>query len=205
MNKNNSTGSNKSVQIVKTPDDFMAVVNHRWDIAWDLACTPDNALYSRYLTTEMAVRKHDRHLRTLKKGAFSVKWHLLSNKYLWLNPPYCNAEPACEPDCDKIRCQSRDTHNKIAQPGIAKWMEKCRDESKLGAKIITLTLASLGANWYKDFVEGNANVWILRERLKFIGHKDVYPKDLMIAEWSNTMNSFGHWSWKTEAKRLGYK
>lgn len=203
-NNNNSTGSNKSVQIVKTPDDFMAVTNNRWSIDWDLACTPANTQYSNYLTCEGAVRPH-RALKTLKKGAFSVKWHLLSNKYLWLNPPFCTAEPACKPDCNKDKCKKRGEHNLIAQPGITKWMEKCRDESHLGAKIITLTLASLGANWYKDFVEGNANVWVLRERLKFIGHKDVYPKDLMLCEWTKNMNSFGHWSWKSEAKKLGYK
>lgn len=205
MNKNNSTASSKSVQVVKTPDDFMAVVKHRWPLKWDLAASHGNNQCENYLTVESAVRKRQRSLRTLKKGACSVKWHLLSKGYLWLNPPFCNAEPACEPDCDKDRCKKRGEHNLIAQPGIAKWMEKCRDESQMGAKIITLTLASIGANWYKDYVEGNANVWILRDRLKFVGHKDVYPKDLMLCEWVKGMNSFGHFSWVTEAKRLGLR
>ena len=122
MNKNNGTGSNKSIQIVKTPKDFMAVVNHRWGIDWDLACTPENAQYSQYLTCEQAVMDHWPP-KALKKGAFSAKWHLLGNKYLWLNPPFCTAEPACELDCDKDRCKKRGEYNKIAQPGIAKWME----------------------------------------------------------------------------------
>lgn len=202
MNKNNGTGSTKSVQVVKTPDDFMGVVKHRWPLKWDLAASRGNNQCDNYLTTEEAVMKneHGKSFRSLKKGAFSVKWHLISKEYLWLNPPFCNAEPACEPDCNKIRCQTRGEHNLIAQPGIAKWMKKCRDESQLGAKIITLTLASVGSNWYKEYVEGYANVWILRERLKFVGHKDVYPKDLMLCEWVRGMNSFGHLSWKSQIK-----
>lgn len=200
---NNGSGSTKSVQIVKTPADFMAVVNSRWKIDWDLAANAENAQYGNFLSEEgyRIAGTHGyldhQYSEGQLPGAFGMNWAELSNNYLWLNPPFCSAEPACKPDCTKDKCRKRGSHNLVAQPGIAKWMEKCKLESQMfGAKIITLTLASVGAAWYKDYVEGNANVWVLRGRLKFDGHKDLYPKDLMLCEWARGMNSFGHFDWR---------
>lgn len=206
MIKNKATGSTKSIQVVKSPGEFMAVLNNRWKIDWDLACTDKNAQYDNYITETHTVRishavKVQHKLDQLLPGSFGVAWYGLSKNYLFLNPPFCNAEPVCGLDCEKIKCQTRGAHNMIPQLGIAKWMEKCKIESQRGAKIITLTLSSLGSKWYKEHVKGNANVWILEGRMTFEGHTDVYPKELLLCEWGANMNSLGFWDWKKEIPR----
>lgn len=210
MSKNKLTGSTKSVQVVQTPTEFMAVLNNRWKIDWDLACTDKNAQYDNYIT-ESHIVQHGTvegaefltrsNLDQLLPGSFGVAWHGLSKNYLFLNPPFCNAEPVCDLDCEKKKCETRGAHNDIPQLGIAKWMEKCKMESQRGAKIITLTLSSLGSKWYKDHVKGNANVWILEGRMTFEGHTDVYPKELMLCEWGSGMNSLGFWDWKSQTPK----
>lgn len=86
----------------------------------------------------------------------------------WLNPPFKRADP---------------------------WMEKCKTESAKGCKIISLTLSSLGSNWYRDHVEGHAMVYILRRRVAFVGCDQPYTKELMIALWGFGMTGLGYWDW----------
>jgi phage N-6-adenine-methyltransferase len=88
----------------------------------------------------------------------------------WLNPPFKSVGP---------------------------WMEKCKHESEMGCKIISLTLSSLGANWYRDHVEGNALSLVLRDRVIFEGCKDPFPKELMVTLWGFSMTGLGFWSWKS--------
>ena len=85
--------------------------------------------------------------------------------------------------------------------GIDPWMGKCKKESEnnvnqQGARIISLTLASLGTRWYQDHVEGNALSLILRDRVTFEGQKDPFPKELMISLWGFGMSGLGFWRWK---------
>jgi phage N-6-adenine-methyltransferase len=103
-------------------------------------------------------------------------WHLLTNMYmhdslayLWLNPPY------------KVHCP---------------WMKKCAEEMKKGAKIVTLTLASIGSNWFKNYVQPNAMTYVLRGRLTFVGQKAPYPKELMLCVWDSGLTGFGFWDWR---------
>ncbi len=79
---------------------------------------------------------------------------------------------------------------------VGPWMEKCCYESARGAKIISLTLSSLGSNWYRDHVEGQALSLILRERVTFEGCKDPFPKELMITLWGFGLSGLGFWSRK---------
>lgn len=79
---------------------------------------------------------------------------------------------------------------------VGPWMEKCKIESAKGCKIISLTLSSLGSNWFRDHVEGNALSLILRDRVTFEGCKDPFPKELMITLWGFGMTGLGFWSWK---------
>lgn len=79
---------------------------------------------------------------------------------------------------------------------VGPWMEKCKIESAKGCKIISLTLSSLGSNWYRDHIEGNALSLILRDRVTFDGCKDPFPKELMITLWGFGFSGLGFWSWK---------
>lgn len=83
---------------------------------------------------------------------------------LWLNPPFANITP---------------------------WAKKCYEESLLGAHILLLVPASVGSNWFAEYVHEKARVMFLRPRLVFEGEKDPYPRDLMIAEY--TPGTAGHW------------
>ncbi len=80
--------------------------------------------------------------------------------------------------------------------GVDPWMEKCKVESRRGARIISLTLASLGTGWYRHHVEGEAMSLILRERVVFEGQKDPFPKDLMVTLWGFGLTGLGFWSRK---------
>lgn len=69
---------------------------------------------------------------------------------LWLNPPFDD---------------------------IGKWAKKCSEYQGDG-KIMFLVPASVGSNWFRDFVYAKSLVIFLNGRLTFKGCKDSYPKRL---------------------------
>jgi phage N-6-adenine-methyltransferase len=89
--------------------------------------------------------------------------------FLWLNPPYAQVKP---------------------------WMEKCRDESAKGARILTLTLAAIDTSWYRKIVAPNAASYILTDRVTFVGEKYAFTKPLMLSEWGTGKTGLGYWDWK---------
>lgn len=86
-------------------------------------------------------------------------WHELAGGLLWLNPPFEN---------------------------LGAWAEKCRQEAALGARIIMLTPASVGAGWFVEQVCGrqahddyeiaHARVIVLAGRIAFQGCHVRHPK-----------------------------
>lgn len=93
--------------------------------------------------------------------------------WCWLNPPYDN---------------------------IGAWAEKCLRESMDGAHIAFLVPASVGSNWWRDFVHYQADVRFLNGRLKFLyangtRHKDYYPKDLALILYGNEPG-YDVWNWR---------
>lgn len=109
---------------------------------------------------------------TPEDNALVQPWHKLSG-LLWLNPPY-----------DKI----------------SEWASKCSRESKLGARILFLVPASVGSNWFADFVHNQAHVLLLNGRITFVGAKDSYPKDCILACYGVPENvwtaGYSVWKWK---------
>lgn len=94
------------------------------------------------------------------------------NKWCWLNPPYGNIEP---------------------------WVKKCAEESLKGAHIACLVPASVGANWWRDYVENDAYVLFLNGRLKFVGAKDYYPKDCALLLYTPFIRSGSAvWDWRLD-------
>jgi len=88
---------------------------------------------------------------------------------LWLNPPYDN---------------------------IKAFAAKCRAESAKGATIAMLIPASVATNWFAEEIHGHALVLPIRPRLTFVGHKDPYPKDLMLCVYGLAAPGFEPWRWK---------
>lgn len=105
---------------------------------------------------------------TPEMDSFKQPWHELAGN-LFLNPPFEKIGP---------------------------WAEKCRDESRLGASIFMLVPASVGSNWFRDYVHGWAYVLALNPRVTFVGCTTCYPKDLVICVYSNGLTGFDVWRWK---------
>lgn len=129
-------------------------------------------------------------------NSFQVPWHQLSPFGLnWLNPPFSDITP---------------------------WARKCAVEAQLGAEILLLVPASVGADWYWDWVEPYADVYSVG-RIAFIGSHATYgprhsragqlkcksaecegcspyPKDLILAHYHQLHPSgpqrIQRWRWK---------
>jgi phage N-6-adenine-methyltransferase len=91
-------------------------------------------------------------------------------EWAFCNPPYANIRP---------------------------WAMKAYTESAKGAQIAMLTPASVGANWWADYVQDGAYTLFLNGRLTFTGETTPYPKDSAILLWTKwTAGSNSVWSWR---------
>ena len=103
------------------------------------------------------------------EDSLTQDWHTLEN-WLFLNPPFKDIKP---------------------------WARKCYEESQQGAKIVLLTPASVGSNWFRDWIWKKATVRFLNGRLKFKGHDKPYPKDLMVSIFEPRMyRGTDIWTWR---------
>ncbi len=111
---------------------------------------------------------------TPEEDSLSANWSTLSQwgwaVWLFLNPPFGN---------------------------IAPWAEKCSLESCRGCRIALLVPASVGANWYRDFVHDKARVFFLNGRISFDG-KNPFPRDCLLALYGETPG-YEVWTWKERA------
>jgi hypothetical protein len=85
----------------------------------------------------------------------------------WLNPPFSQIGP---------------------------WAARCLGS---GARIAFLVPASVGSNWYRDFIHGQhgVTVFFLNGRISFDG-KDPYPKDCMLVLFGGDQPfSTSVWTW----------
>lgn len=87
--------------------------------------------------------------------------------YAWLNPPYKN---------------------------IVKWVEKAAKSPQ--TQTLMLVPASVGTNWFRDWVFPFAATVVLNGRITFVGHADPYPKDLMLLHYGGIPQSFSLWTWQ---------
>lgn len=89
---------------------------------------------------------------------------------LWLNPPFAFIDP---------------------------WAEKCAwSGARRDGLIFMLTPASIGTEWFRARVWGNARVLGVSPRLTFEGAEDPYPKDLMLSIFGRATDGFGLWRYK---------
>lgn len=103
-----------------------------------------------------------------KENSLAQDWRVLGG-LLWLNPPFDNVAP---------------------------WAKKCAEEANARTRIIFLTQASIGANWYWKWVRPYAVSYILHPRLVFVGETNHFPKDLMISLYGFGVTALGRWRWK---------
>jgi phage N-6-adenine-methyltransferase len=95
---------------------------------------------------------------------------------LWLNPPFANIEPWAN------KC-----FETTGQKGL--WWNPHQ-------RIFFLVPASVGSEWYRRWVADKAYVLALSPRLTFVGCKDPYPKDVILAIYGQGLRGFDTWRWK---------
>ena len=117
---------------------------------------------------------------TEAQDSLVTDWPITHGGWCWLNPPFANIEP---------------------------WVAKAANAAPHGTQTVMLLPASVGANWWKAFVEPYAYVSFLNGRLCFITDwreqgftsKPLYPKDCALLVYSN-WGFRGHeiWTWSNE-------
>jgi phage N-6-adenine-methyltransferase len=120
------------------------------------------------IDVDLAASEHNTKATTFISEAtnsLSVSW-VISGR-LWLNPPFDNITP---------------------------WAMKCAEESRKGASILFLTPASIGSEWFANYVFPFARVLALRPRLSFDG-KNPYPKDCILSVYPGGPG-LELWKWK---------
>jgi len=76
------------------------------------------------------------------------------------------------------------------------WAAKCACTTmQPGTRILLLTPASIGTNWFADHVHGQALVFALRPRLTFVGETNPYPRDLILSVYGMPPG-FECWRWR---------
>jgi len=103
-----------------------------------------------------------------EEDSLRADWNVIVDDYTlaWLNPPYAD---------------------------IAPWARKCAEYTGDG-KILFLVPASVGSEWFARYVWGHALVLAIRPRVTFVGAKDPYPKDLILAVYGEPPG-FETWRW----------
>lgn len=101
-----------------------------------------------------------------ERDSLAEDWKGKHSGLCWLNPPYDN---------------------------IAPWARKAADS---GANILMLVPASIGTNWFRDVQSRCDVIPIGNPRIKFDGHKNGYPKDLMLLVFPGKGKLLPQWDWK---------
>lgn len=103
-------------------------------------------------------------------NALALPWaKMFGEKLAWLNPPFKQVEP---------------------------WVKKCAEErANYGAgKIVVLVPAAFGTRWWERYVNGVAEVTIIRPRLTFEGATAPYMgKDLCLLTYTRALHPPGQY------------
>ena len=80
---------------------------------------------------------------------------------------------------------------------LADWTYKAATESSYyGCNIAMLVPASVGSNWWRDYVDGIAHVLFLNGRITFVGAINVYPKDCAVLFYTPIVcGGYEIWAW----------
>lgn len=109
---------------------------------------------------------------TEAEDALQQPWRTKSREFGWCNPPFAN---------------------------IAPWVRKAWRESRIGARVLMLVPAGVGANWWRDHVDGKAFVLFLNGRITFVGETMPYPKDCVLLVYGpDVAPGQAVWSWSAK-------
>lgn len=99
-------------------------------------------------------------------NSFEQIWNS-GDGYAWLNPPYNHIEP---------------------------WVKKAY-VSRMVCRTLMLVPASVGSNWYRDWVNRKVTTIFLNGRITFVDCYDPYPKDCMLLNYAGLIYDTDVWPW----------
>lgn len=154
-----------SKQDYQTPPEFIAAVESRFG-----AIRWDLAADA---TNAKADRYYaapdDKFVLPERRDALAQDWARdCGSQLCWLNPEFGNITP---------------------------FAEKCAFEVQRGCRILMLTPASVGSDWFHRHVVPYAHVIELSPRMSFDG-KHPFPKDLILSVYMHGLTGRSYWRWK---------
>lgn len=163
--------SSQGVQVRVTPMALIRLIERRYGVRFvlDIAACPDNARAPYYFTEkENALTQDWKKAITGAAGALGVQENLAAG---WLNPPFKRG---------------------------SEFAAYCAKQAAVGARFVTLNLASLCSDWYLTHVEPNAETVRLRERVTFLGMEHGHTKELIVSFWGFHRTGLTAWSWQRD-------
>lgn len=178
----------RSKQNYGTPQDFLAAARGRLGInafSFDFACDLKNKKAKRGWTEKD--NSLSKSAEQWAEQCYSDDLEGDTGKWGWLNPPFADIEP---------------------------WVIKCLETSIAGGRIVFLVPASVGSNWYRDYIHDQFGVQtlFLNGRLcfienwrttinpatgKFYTSEPLYPKDcILVLFGTNEAYNADVWTWK---------
>lgn len=97
-----------------------------------------------------------------------------------------------------LRGRLRSVKSGYILEGLKRELQKFNKSVESGTKILMLVPASVGSNWYRDFVFRKAQTVFINGRIKFLGQMQPYPKDLMLCVFGFDQYDFEVWTPKKE-------
>ncbi len=149
-----------------------------------------NAVEERFgqLTWDLAASPHNAqvpapHYFTDAAGgesALTADWSSFGrDDLLWLNPPFGAIQH-------------------VWAPLVASWTQRLP-----WLRVVMLTPAAIGSEWFREHVLGKAMVLGLNPRLTFVGEAETYPKDCMLSCYGFGVQGFDVWRWQpTRAEKM---
>jgi hypothetical protein len=174
----------RSKQDYRTPRPFLdaaCLLLGVSDFIIDLAATHRNAVCSRWISAAENSLVQPWHLidcrdyRSPDSDGVGVLYDSLGRLWGWLNPEFDNIEPWARKSYE----ETRSTYQRFA--------------------VAMLVPASVGSNWWRDWVHNKALVCCLNGRVKFVGQSDQYPRDLALLLYGPCIEpGYRIWTWRSE-------
>jgi phage N-6-adenine-methyltransferase len=115
------------------------------------------------------------HYFTRESDGLAQEWaKFTAHGWGWCNPEFANIEP---------------------------WAKKAAECRSNGGKVAFLVPASVGSNWFANYVDGYALVLALNGRLAFMPDRPtwLYPKDCILALYHRDIEpGFKVWDWRKD-------
>lgn len=79
---------------------------------------------------------------------------------------------------------------------VAKWAARCAEITTQERQILMLAPASVSTDYFAEHIFPHSLVLAIRPRIAFVGEKQGFPKDLMLACYGFGVHGFDLWQWK---------